>query len=112
MPRPPPVTSETGCPTMAHSFPWELWHTRHDNANRKDLFSRTDRRAASVAFADQLKKQLLQVGFAVHLSQLGEAPTGQDGTAVHDRDAVAELFGLVHVVGRKQDALARLAECR
>jgi hypothetical protein len=44
------------------------------------------------------------------LFELGGRAQGQDPTAVHDRDPVAELVRFLHVVGCQQDRLALLIE--
>ncbi len=47
---------------------------------------------------NQLEEEFFQVAFFLLVAEFVERAFGEDVAAVHDRDAVAEAFGLAHDV--------------
>ena len=66
--------------------------------------------ALLVVLADQAEEELFQIVFMIAVAQFFQRSLGQDAAAVHDGDAIAEFFGFAHDVGRKDDALALVAQ--
>ena len=64
---------------------------------------RLDPRARELFAADQLQVGVLEVGHPVAVGELGAGPLADDLAVVDEGDPVAELLGLLDVVGGEQD---------